>query len=231
MVHNHNEHQHSHTDCLRLVPIFTHLEEVQIDKIATFVNNISLQKGDFLFQPGECDNTLYIIISGKVRIFQKMKSGEEQIIRILNPGDFTGEFSIFQTKDVYVHYAEVIQNASVCLLSGPELQRYIVESPRISLSIISELSKGLKELQKHVVLENTETRVISFLVDCVERDSGNSPTINLPMSKKEIASYLGIAPETLSRKLTKLEKQGLIEQQLKRNIKIPDLDNLILHMN
>jgi len=63
----------------------------------------------------------------------------------------------------------------------------------------------------------------------MEKGAGNSPVITLPMAKKDLASYLGTTPETISRKFTELEKQGLIEQLPKRKIKINDLDQLLLY--
>ncbi|SLC97793.1 Anaerobic aromatic degradation regulator [Mycobacteroides abscessus subsp. abscessus] len=58
---------------------------------------------------------------------------------------------------------------------------------------------------------------------------GNSPTITLPMAKKDIASYLGTTPETISRKFTELEDEGLIQQLPGKKIKIHDLDDLLLY--
>ncbi|MCB6745848.1 Crp/Fnr family transcriptional regulator, partial [Anaerostipes hadrus] len=80
-----------------------------------------------------------------------------------------------------------------------------------------------------VAVENVESRIISFLASCVERSGADDTVIALPMSKKDLASYLGTTPETISRKFTNLEKQGLIEQLPNKKIKIPDLDGLLLY--
>ena len=90
----------------------------------------------------------------------------------------------------------------------------------------------LKDSEKQtaqVAIENVESRIIAFLAECVDQGSGNSPTITLPMSKKDLASYLGTTPETISRRFTSLEQLGLIKQLPKRKIKIIDLDELLLH--
>lgn len=178
------------------------------------------------------DDTLYIINSGKARIYCLSDSGKEQLVRILNPGDFTGEVAIFQPRSSHENYAEALQDTSFCLIKRDDLQKYLVEYPQISLKILSEITMRLKDSEKQttqVAIENVESRIISFLAENVEKGSGNSPTITLPMSKKDLASYLGTTPETISRKFTNLEKLGLIEQLAKKKIKIMNLDQLLLH--
>lgn len=229
---NHSHcHHGDHKACVRLVPIFNHLEDDQMDKIGESAQTLELQKGEVLFRAGEADDTLYIIHTGRVRIFHLSESGKEQLVRILNPGDFTGELAIFQPGQVHENYAEALQKSTICLINRKDLQTYLESYPQISLKILSEMTARLKESEKQtfqVALENVESRIISFLISCVEQDSGNSPIIELPMSKKDLASYLGTTPETISRKFTNLEREGLIKQLPKSQIHIPDLDLLLL---
>jgi len=233
LEHNQScHHRHGHAACVRLVPIFNHLEDRQMDMIAESAKTLQLQKGEVLFRAGEEDDTLYIIHTGKVRIYRLSESGKEQLVRILNPGDFTGEVAIFQPGSVHENYAEALQNTSICLIKQDDLHKYLLEYPQISLKILSEVTMRLKESEKQttqVAIENVESRLISFLAECAEKGSDNSPTITLPMSKKDLASYLGTTPETISRKFTSLEQHGLILQLPKGKIKIPDLDQLLLH--
>lgn len=232
MEQNKSCHHHGHAECVRLVPIFNHLEDSQMDMIAESAKTLHLKKGEMLFRAGEEDDTLYIINSGKVSIYRLADSGKEQLVRILNPGDFTGEVAIFQPGSVHENYAEALQNTSICLIKRVDLQKYLLEYPQISLKILSEVTMRLKDSEKQttqVAIENVESRLISFLAQCVEKESSNSPTIMLPMSKKDLASYLGTTPETISRKFTSLEQHGLIEQLPKKKIKILDLDQLLLH--
>lgn len=225
-------HQHEHAQCVRLVPIFNHLEDHQMDMIAASAKTIHLQKGEMLFRAGEKDDTLYIIHSGKVRVHYLSDSGKEQLVRLLHPGDFTGEVAIFQPGGVHENYAEALQNTSICLIKQEDLQTYLIKHPQISLKILSEVTMRLKNSEKQttqVAIENVESRMITFLAENVEEGSGNSPTVILPMSKKDLASYLGTTPETISRRFTSLEQHGLIEQLPQGKIKIPDLDHLLLH--
>lgn len=218
--------------CIRLVPIFNHLEDEQMERILQSTKKRVLQKGEILFRAGEKDDTLYLIHKGKVRIFRLSDSGKEQLVRILNPGDFTGEFAIFQADAVHENFAEAMLPSSICLIQQKDLLTYLEEFPQISLKIIMEMTARLQESEKQTVqvsTESVEARIISFLMTCLEENSSNSPTIQLPISKKDLASYLGTTPETISRKFKALEQLGLIEQLPKNKIKVVDLDELLLY--
>lgn len=222
---------HHHEPCVRIVPIFNHLEDEQMAIIARSARTRHLKKGEILFRANEDGDTLYIIHSGKVRMYYLSESGKEQLVRILNPGDFTGELAIFQATNRHENYAEALQDTDVCLIKREDLQKYLVDYPQISLKILSELTMRLKESEKQttqVAIEQVENRIISFLAENVDQDSGNSPTVTLPMTKKDLASYLGTTPETISRKFRDLEERGLIEQLSQKTIKIVDLDELLL---
>lgn len=225
-------HMQNQAHCVRLVPIFNHLPEAEMDKIGESARKVVLEKGEHLFRAGEKDDTLYIIHRGRIRIYQLADSGKEQLVRILNPGDFTGELAIFQPGQAHENYGEALQKTEVCLIHQKDLQQYLTEYPEIAIKILSEMSRRLKESEKQtarVAIESVETRIISFLANLVDEDAGNSPVVVLPMTKKDLASYLGTTPETISRKFTHFEQLGLIEQLPKRKIKIPDLDKLLLY--
>lgn len=222
----------SDAECIRLVPIFNHLEDYQMSVILKATKKIVLQKGDLLFRAGEKDNTLYLIHTGKVRIYQLSESGKEQLVRILNPGDFTGELVIFQPDEIHVNYAEAMTQSSICTIQQDDLSMFLEEYPKIALKIISEITARLKNAERQtlqVSTESVEARIISFLMDCLDENSSNNPTINLPISKKDLASYLGTTPETISRKFTSFEQAGLIKQLPKNIVEILDLDKLLLY--
>ncbi len=190
------------------------------------------QKGEFLFRSQEKEDTLYIINRGKIRIYRLADSGKEQLVRILNPGDFTGEWTLFNPDAVHEEYAEATRDTVVCMIQQKDVQDFLEQYPAISLKLLAEMSKRLESSERQttqVALESVITRLVLFLAENVEPEMGNSPTITLPMEKKDIASYLGTTPETISRKFGELEDEGLIQQLSGKRIKIQDLDDLLLY--
>ncbi len=203
-----------------------------MDRIAEKAHTKHYQKGEFLFRSQEKDDALYIVNRGKVRIYRLSDSGKEQLVRILNPGDFTGEWTLFNPDAVHEEYAEAIRDTSVCMIQQHDVQELLKEYPAISLKLLGEMSQRLERSERQtaqVAVESVITRLVLFLAENVEPEMGNSPTITLPMAKKDIASYLGTTPETISRKLGELENEGLIQQLSGKRIKIQDLDDLLLY--
>src|SRR5699024_6467229 len=156
----------------RIVPIFNHLKDSQMDLIAESAKTLHLQKEVMLFRADEEDDTLYIINSGNDRIYRLSYSEKEQIVRILNLVVFTCEVAIFQPGSIHENYAEALQNTSICLIKREDLQEYLVKYPQISLKILSEVTMRLKDSEKQttqVAIENVETRIISFLAENVDK--------------------------------------------------------------
>ncbi len=202
---------HHHEPCVRIVPIFNHLEDEQMAIIARSAKSRHLKKGEILFRANEAGDTLYIIHSGKVRMYHLSESGKEQLVRILNPGDFTGELAIFQATSLHENYAEALQDTDVCLIKREDLQKYLVDYPQISLKILSELTMRLKESEKQttqVAIEQVENRIISFLAENVGQDSGNSPTVTLPMTKKRFSFLPGNHPRNHQPQIQRLRRTG-----------------------
>ena len=200
-----------------------------MDEIMEVTKSASFKKGDIIYRAGEKSDSLYIVGRGKIRIYRLSESGKEQLVRILNPGDFTGELALFR-ESIHESYAEAMANTSVCMITRTDLQEFLMKYPTISLKILSEFSNRLENSEKQTTrfaTENVETRIALFLAEGLE-SKDQSMEITLPMTKKDLASYLGTTPETISRKLAELEDEGFIKQLGGRKIKILDLDGLLL---
>lgn len=217
----------THRACVSLVPIFNHLEEEQLNEIMQVVRGESYKKGEILYHPEDPSDSLYIVNRGNIKIYRLSESGKEQIIRILHPGDFTGELALFQ-QSVHVAYAEATVNSQICKIQSDDLQKLLLKYPTISLKILKEFANRLDGSEKQTTrfaTEKVETRIALFLAEYADDHEANEVT--LPMSKKDLASYLGTTPETLSRKLAEFEEQGIIEQKGRKKIKIVDVDSLL----
>lgn len=225
----HCHHCTDHDDyCISLVPIFNHLEEEQMDEVMALIHSRSYKKGEDIYQTGNASDALYIVRRGRVKIYRISESGKEQILRILNPGDFTGELALFN-ESVHDAFASALVDTDICMIKRNDLQNLLLKYPNISMKILSELSHRLaqSETQTTRATERVELRIALFLVESMDHNS-KLDVITLPMSKKDLASYLGTTPETISRKLLEFEDAGLIKQLSNKSIKIIDVDGLLL---
>ncbi|WP_197028355.1 Crp/Fnr family transcriptional regulator [Bacillus sp. EB01] len=200
-----------------------------MDEIMKTARPASFKKGEIVYQASSKSDSLYIVHNGKIRIYRLSESGKEQLVRILNPGDFTGELALFN-EGVHESFAEAMADTEVCMIRRGDLQEFLLKYPTIALKILTEFSNRLEQSEKQgarTATEKVETRIALFLVDCLE-DEATSLEFKLRMSKKDLASYLGTTPETVSRKLAEFEDAGLIRQKPQKRIEILDLDGLQL---
>lgn len=218
----------SHRGCVRMVPIFNHLTEEQMDEIMQVVQADTYNKEELIYRAGDTSDVLTIVNKGNVRIYRLAESGKEQLVRILGPGDFTGELALFN-ETVHEHYAEAMVKTSVCQIKRSSLQSLLEKYPAIAMKVLQKLSSRIDETEQQATrfsTESTDQRLASYLVDLMDPE-GASDVVELPMSQKNLASYLGTTPETVSRKLKELEETGYIKRLSTKKIKILDEDNLL----
>lgn len=219
---------HNHT-CINIVPIFNHLEENQMQEIAKTIQAVSYKKGEHVYHAGDQSDSLYIVNQGRIRVYRLSENGKEQVVRFLLPGDFTGELALFN-ETTYDAFAEAMVETKVCMIKRSDFQDLLIKYPTISLKVLAEFSMRLSQSEKQTArfaTEKVDTRIALFLAECIEQGQEDN-TITLPMSRKDLASYLGTTPETISRKFAELETKGLIIQKGNKRINIVDLDKLLL---
>lgn len=218
-----------HHACVALVPIFRHLEPDRLMEVSAAIRPLTLRKQEMLYRAGEPSEALYIVNRGRVRIYRLSVGGKEQVIRILQQGDFTGEMALFR-ESVHESYAEALEETSICQITRRDFQALLLKYPTIALKVLDEFSRRLDESEKQatrIATEKADTRIAQYLVESMNRP-GTPQEIVLPMNRKDLASYLGTTPETISRKLAEFEDAGYIRQLSPRRIEILDADELLL---
>jgi len=226
-----HEHAHDHT-CLVSVPIFNHLELEELTKITNLIHSKRYQKGELIFSYGQKSDTLYILRKGQIKTYYLSENAKEHILRMLYPGDFIGELSIFLDED-NTAYAEAMTHVELCTIKKEDISKLMMDYPNIGMKIINELSQRLKRSEKQsswIATEQVEKRIALYLLEFYDKNNPKQ-SIHLNMTKKDIASFLGTTPETLSRKLAQFEDQGFIYQVSNKEIKITNYDGLVNFMN
>lgn len=214
--------------CVSIVPIFNHLTDEEMREIVKTTNSVSYPRGNTIYRADEPSEGLYIVHKGRVKIYRLSETGKEQLVRILEPGDFTGELSLF-SESMHDAYAEAMVATELCVMDRNHFQAFLLKYPEIALKVLTEFSSRLAKTEKQaasIAMESVDTRIATYLANLVEET--NSKTIALPMSRKDLASHLGTTPETISRKLSEFEDHGWIQQTAQRKIHIIDLDELLL---
>ena len=211
-------------NCIEIVPIFSNLNTEEMLEIAAITSDRVFEKGEMVYTAGDEGEKLYVIHTGKVKITRFTESGKEQVLRILGPGEFMGELSLFSSEPMQ-DYGEVIEKANMCVIDGDKLKELMGKYPSITFKVMEELSKRLDKAEN--LIENinhysVEKRLSQALLE-LSNDNG---IINLEMSKKDLASNIGMSQETLSRKLSAFQELGIIDLIGHRKIIILNKDAL-----
>lgn len=201
---------HLQDSCISLVPIFANLTEEEMLEVAYISKHKKYSKNDMIYMEGDMGDNLYVVHEGQIKITRLSESGKEQVIRILGPGEFMGELSIFSGKPVN-DYAQSLGDSNVCIVDGQELKELMKKYPSITFKVMAELSQRLEKVEESytgVNLHSVESRIAKRLLELADEFN----EITLPISKADLASQLGITQETLSRKLTAFADERLIKQ-------------------
>lgn len=211
---------HKVPNCIESVPIFSSITEEELLKITAITTDRTYQKGDMVYLQGDEGGKLYVLHKGRVKITRLGMSGKEQVIRVLGPGSFMGELSLLSPVPM-TDNAEALETTTMCMIDGKELKGLMLENPSIALKIIEELSRRLEsveELVEDINLLSVEQRLAQVLLKL----AGDGDEIVLRMRKSDLASQIGMSQETLSRKLSSFQEQGLIELEGQRKIRLLD---------
>lgn len=203
-------HLHEIEQLISRVPIFSALAPDQVAQLATRVRPRHYAAGEQLYGAGERNPSLYVIHTGRVKVTRLSESGREQVVRVLGPGDFLGEASVL-TGEPMDHFAVTVEAGEICSLHPRDLRDHLLSTPSVAVTMLATLSRRLgstEEQLRAVTGDSAGRRVADYLLR-LTADAGRS-TVRLPVAKKDVASQLGITPETLSRKLTQLEDAGLV---------------------
>ncbi|SCG81762.1 Crp/FNR family transcriptional regulator [Proteiniborus sp. DW1] len=217
--------------CAHKVSIFSVLTEEQLAKLTAKISHKNYKKGQVIFFEGDISDKLYVINKGKIKIFKYTREGKEQILYILSEGDFVGDLSLLK-KDEFKFNAEALENSNICVLTKDDFDEMLKENPEIAIEILQVVYDRIVKLEnliQNLSTKDIEARIAGLLLSFV-KDFGvrkeDSIELELPLSREDIANYIGVTRETISRKLGSMQDQGVIDLIGSKKIIIKDIEEL-----
>ena len=199
-------------DHIVTIPLFEGLQKKQHAALAMIAINRPYKKGQTIFSEGDEGTGFYAIISGRVKIFKLSLEGKEQILHMMGPGDIFGEVPVF-TGQGYPAYAEAHAQSILLYFPRNAFIELVRQDPSLSLNMLAVLSWRLRKfaaLIEDLSLKAVPGRLAAYLL-YLSKSSPGKDELTLDISKGQLASILGTIPETLSRILGKMSRQGLIK--------------------
>jgi CRP-like cAMP-binding protein len=158
---------------------------------------------------------LYKVINGAVRTYKVLADGRRQIGAFYLPGDVFG----LESGEEHTFSAEAVTDAEVLVIKRSALMALAARDGEVGRQLWTMTSRELQRVQDHILLliKTAQERVVGFLLEMAERSKAVNQ-VDLPMSRQDIADYLGLTIETVSRTLTQLESKAAIELPSARSV-------------
>jgi CRP-like cAMP-binding protein len=223
------------SSCITSVPVFKGMKEYDLQVLQKVTRSRDFQKGEFIFREGENSETLFVVNQGLIKLTKMSVEGKEQIVRLLFPGDFFGLFSLLRAEKHYMN-AEAVGQTVICSIDKKDFLKTMEANADLSYRFLLAVNDRLYEADESVGflgLMEVEQRLARALILFHEKGKAINGTFTLPISKKDLASFIGTTPESVSRKLLTFISQKLIQMDGRRQIQILELDKLkqIAEMN
>lgn len=215
-------------EILKASIIFEGLPSEQIDLVSELTIEKSYGRGENIFFEGDESDGFYIISDGRVKVFKMNPLGKEHILHIFGAGEPIGEVAVFNERP-FPASAEALVSSKMLYFRKKDFVDLIKKNPSVSLKMLAVMSLRLRQFANQIEnlsLKEVPARLASYLVYATE-EQGGGDTLQLSISKGQLASLLGTIPETLSRIFSKMGDEGLIEVNGKI-IKIIDREKLML---
>lgn len=218
-------------ELLRQLPLFAGFSEVVLARLVGRCVVRSHAAGHVLFATGEPCRGLYIVESGRVRIYRTSPAGREQVLHTEGPGRPIAELPLFDG-GAYPASAITEVESRLAFLPRADFEALYRENPDVAEAVIHTLGKRLRHLvhvTETLAFRDVAARLASFLAEFAEQRGTVTPDgteILLDRTREELSFELGTARESVSRALKQLAENGVIEQLGTKRLRIPDVARL-----
>ena len=175
-----------------------------------------------LFHEGDRADVVFNLISGSARLYKLLPDGRRQVTGFLFPGDFLG----ITVEDEHAFSAETLEPSEMCRFPRHRFEAFVDERPAMRRELYRMAMHELAAAQQQMVLlgrKNAVERLASFLLLLLERIGNSADQVTLPMNRTDIADYLGLTKETVSRAFTAFKIGGMIRLLADDVVQILDL--------
>jgi len=224
------EHQADLLALLKRVAIFASLSEQEFAFLSSHLLQRTYSSGELIFSEGDPCAGLYMVQAGHVRIFKSSAGGREQVLSIDGPGSSIAELPVFDG-GTYPASAQAVSDCTLLFFSRDHFQTLCLQHPQVALKVLRVIGGRLRRLVgiiEELSFTTIRHRLIALLVRLGKADgvrSGDAVTLTLPANNTELAAQIGTVRELVSRNLSRLQAEGLIQMD-NRQLEIPSLKRL-----
>ncbi len=213
---------------VRALSICAPLDRSALEVLADLSEVVNFRKGDSICAEGDPVDYFFTVQSGALKTCRLQSGRRDLVTGFLFGGDFLGLAFFAGQIEADTHYPYAVRALSkgrLCRLPRQAFSKFIADYPLIEKQILAKISLKLEQAENHILLlgrKNAREKISSFILQLddaqrfarqnLESDFQGVDTVDFPLARHDIADYLGMTPETVSRALTQLKEDGLIRQ-------------------
>src|SRR5256886_13978381 len=202
------------TAVLKAVPLFTSFPEDQLRMLTTRVRRRSAPRNTTIMSSGEATDSLYIVLSGRLKVMMSDSEGKEVILSILGPGEFFGEMGLIDDEPRSASVV-TIEACELLSISKRDFKKCLLENSEMSMAVMRGLVRRLREADRKIgspALLDAHGPVARLLLDMAENVNGEK-VVTKRLPKQDIAKMIGASREMVSRVMKDLQTGGYIEMR------------------
>src|SRR5579863_9780498 len=183
-------------DVLGRAPLFEALDEEGTKALRAGVHDVTLGRGDRLFDEGDAGDRLYVILEGKIKLTRTAPDGRENLLSVLGPGEMFGELSLFDPRP-RTSTASAVTDAAVAALGHDELRPWLRDRPEVSMHMLRALARRLRranDVTADLVFTDVPGRVAKNLLDLADRfgeQDREGLHVHHDLTQEELAQLVG----------------------------------------
>lgn len=214
------------TNCEFRDIVFAHLDEETIQQLCNNKEERSFRKGEVINHEGEKITDFKYLKSGLVKLYRRTATGDEQVITITRPFEFVSNMSIF-SEERYRYSVSAVEDSVVCTVRLDFIKELFLRNGGFAMGLLTKISK----INDKIISQTLDIRQknligrVAFVLLYFTRDIYNSMVFDLPVSRKEIADYIGMSTANVIRTLSDFKKDGIIKV-FGKTIEIVDINKL-----
>jgi len=202
-------------ELLRRAPLFAGLRPDALDGLAAQLRRHTFKRGTMIFHKDQTGDALYVIESGRVRIFLPTESGTELTVEVSGPGDVFGELALLDGRPRSAS-AETLEDTTAFTLTREEFKAHLAATPQLAVALIELLSTRLRHVTEYaesLAHLDVHARLARTLLEMADRYGvkRNGIEIDLDLTQADLAAMVGATRERVNRALAAFRAQGLLE--------------------
>ena len=211
-------------DVLRGVPFFSELDDEELDRLLEHSRALTLRKNTILMSEGETGESMYVVLSGSLRVFVGDEDGREIVLFLEGPGNYVGEISLLDDEPRTAS-AITLEKTEVLAIAKAGFLACVERNPRVALLIIREMTRRLRrstQTIRSLALDNVYQRLASKFRELATSEDGLR-RMPRKFSNQELGEMIGASREMVGKIVNDLAEGGYIRQVDRRWCLLKDL--------